>query len=157
MEEEERAIRVMSFVTTLSPVRVSQGQVKRVTGYPDVLCLQRVYICGKKQEASAHISGERPTLFACLQELRKRLEEHHGLRVKLRQPLSRPSVRPGVLVMGSLIASVVMFQRRSLKEGVPWFRTKSFGRGSKEQTMQLISSRKRISTSGLRDLRITNG
>ncbi len=49
-----------------------------MTGYPDVLCLQRVYICGKKQEASAHISGERPTLLACLQELRKRLEEHHG-------------------------------------------------------------------------------
>jgi hypothetical protein len=32
--------------------------------------------CGKKQEASVHISGERPTLLACLQELRKRLEEH---------------------------------------------------------------------------------
>ena len=81
----------------------------------------------------------------------------YRLRVKLRQPLSRPSVRQGVLVMSSLTASVVMFQRRSSKEGVPWLRTKSFGRGSKEQTMQRISSRKRISTSGLRDLGITNG
>jgi hypothetical protein len=38
----------------------------------------------------------------------------------------------------------------------PWFRTKSFGLDSKEQTMQHISSRKRISSSGLRDLAITN-
>ncbi len=73
------------------------------------------------------------------------------------QPLSRPSGMQGLLVMSSLATSVVMFQRRSLREGMPWFRTKSFGRGSKEQKMQRISSRKRISTSGLRDLRITNG
>ncbi len=36
MEEEERDIRSMSFVTTC--VRA----VRRVTGYPDVLCFQRV-------------------------------------------------------------------------------------------------------------------
>ena len=41
MEEEERAIRAMPFVTTLSPVRANQGQGRMVAGYPDVLCLQR--------------------------------------------------------------------------------------------------------------------
>jgi hypothetical protein len=38
---------------------------------------------------------------------------------------------------------------------MPRCRTKIFGRDSKEQTTQRISSRKRISTSGLRDLTIT--
>jgi hypothetical protein len=32
---------------------------------------------GKKQETSVHISGERPTLFAYLKVMRKRLEKHH--------------------------------------------------------------------------------
>ncbi len=78
----------------------------------------------------------------------------HRFRGKLRQPLSRSSVMQGILVMSILAASVVMFQR-SLREGMTRCRMKSFGRGSKEQTIQRISSRKRISTSGLRDLRIT--
>ena len=64
--EEERAIRVMSFVTTLSFVRAVKGKTEgcRVT----VTCFAcRDYnSCGKKQEASVHISGERPTLLACL-------------------------------------------------------------------------------------------
>ena len=42
MEEEERAIRAMPFVTTLSFVRAVKRQGRRVSGYPDVLCLQRV-------------------------------------------------------------------------------------------------------------------
>ncbi len=77
MEEEKRAIRDMPIVTTLSFVRAVKGKAEgwRVT----LTCFAcREYdSCGKKQEASVHISGERPTLLACLQELRKRLEEHH--------------------------------------------------------------------------------
>ena len=77
MEEEKRAIRAMPFVTTLSFVRAVKGKAEgwRVT----LTCFAcREYdSCGKKQEASVHISGERPTLLACLQELRKRLEENH--------------------------------------------------------------------------------
>ena len=45
----------------------------------------------------------------------------------------------GLLVMSNLATSVVMFQRRSLREGIPRCRTKSFGRDIKEQTTQLIS------------------
>ena len=139
--------------------------------------------CGAKLVGPIRMSTKFPTLRDCLRELGRLIQQDHDptcvaaaqelqaaekdaadastaehrLRGKLRQPLSRPSVRQGVLVMSSLTASVVMFQRRSLREGMPSFRTKSFGPGSKEQTMQRISSRKRISTSGLRDLRITNG
>jgi hypothetical protein len=59
MEEDKRAIRAMPFVTTLSFVRAVIGKAKgwRVT----LMCFaSREYnSCGKKQEASVHISGER--------------------------------------------------------------------------------------------------
>jgi hypothetical protein len=103
MEEEERAIRAMPFVTTLSFVRAVKGKAEGWRVTLTCFAFREYNSCEKKQEASVHISGERPTLLACLQELRKRLEEHHGLRVKLWQPLSRPSVRQGVLVMSSLM------------------------------------------------------
>jgi len=76
--EEERAIRAMPFVTTLSFVRAVKG--KAAGWWVTLTCFAcRDYnSCRKKQEASVHISGERPTLHACLQELRKRLEENHG-------------------------------------------------------------------------------
>ncbi len=41
----------------------------------------------------------------------------------------------GLLVMSILATTVVMFQRRSLREGMPRRRTKSFGSDSKEQTL----------------------
>ena len=66
MEEEKRAIRAIPFVTTLSFVRAVKGKAEgwRVT----LTCFAcREYdSCGKKQEVSVHLSGERPTLLvAC--------------------------------------------------------------------------------------------
>ncbi len=65
MEEEGRAIRAMPFVTTFSLVRAVKGKAAgwRVT----LTCFvcREYNSCGKKQEASVHISGERPTLLAC--------------------------------------------------------------------------------------------
>jgi hypothetical protein len=143
MEEEERAIRAMPFVTTLSFVRAVKGKAEGWRVTLTCFACREYNSCGKKEEASVHISRERPTLLACLQELRKRLEEHHGNCAQARtekdaaDAASAATVSPDAPnVLSSLTASVVMFQRRSLKEGVPWFRT---------------------STSGLRDLRITNG
>jgi hypothetical protein len=78
MEEEERAIRAMPFVTTLSFVRTVKGKAEGWRVTLTCFACREYNSCGKKQEASVDISGERPTLFACLQELRKRLEEHHG-------------------------------------------------------------------------------
>ena len=78
MEEEERAIRAMPFVTTLSFVRAVKGKAEGWRVTLTCFACREYNSCGKKQEASLHISGERPTLLACLQELRKRLEEHHG-------------------------------------------------------------------------------
>ena len=43
----------------------------------------------------------------------------------------------------------------SLRGDIRWCSMKIFGRDYKEQTMQHISSRKLIATSGLRDLKIT--
>jgi hypothetical protein len=40
--------------------------------------LQRVGSCEKPQDAPIHLSKERTTMRACLQELLKRLEENHG-------------------------------------------------------------------------------
>ncbi len=78
MEEEERAIRTMPFVTTLSFVRAVKGKAEGWRVTLTCFAYREYNSCGKKQEASVHISGERPTLLACLQEMRKRLEEHHG-------------------------------------------------------------------------------
>jgi len=78
MEEEERAIRAMPFVTTLSFVRAVKGKAEGWRVTLTCFACREYNSCGKKQEASVHISGERPTLHACLQELRKRLEEHHA-------------------------------------------------------------------------------
>jgi hypothetical protein len=64
MEEEECAIWTMPFVTTLAFVRAVKGKSEgwRVT----LTCFtcREFNRCGKKQETSVHISGERPTLLA---------------------------------------------------------------------------------------------
>jgi hypothetical protein len=69
VEEEERAIRAMPFVMTLSFVRAVKGKAEgwRVT----LTCFaSREYnSCGNQSEASVHISGECPTLLSCLQQL----------------------------------------------------------------------------------------
>jgi hypothetical protein len=74
MEEEKRAIRAMTFVTTLSFVRAVKGKAEGWWVTLTCLACREYESCGKKQEASAHISGVRPALLACLQELRKRLD-----------------------------------------------------------------------------------
>ncbi len=78
IEEEERAIRAIPFVTTLSFVRAIKGKAEGWRVTLTCFACREYNSCEKKQEASVHISGERPTRLACLQELRKRLEEHHG-------------------------------------------------------------------------------
>ena len=78
MEEVERAIRALPFVTKLSPVgaRNSHGHGYRVS----LRCpsCEEYGSCGKKQEPPVQVSSRHPTLHACLQELLKRLQEKHG-------------------------------------------------------------------------------
>jgi hypothetical protein len=77
IEEVKCAIRKLSFVTILSPVRAVKGKGQ---GYGACLtCYNcREYgSCGKKQEPPVHVSGEHPTELACLQELLKRLQDRH--------------------------------------------------------------------------------
>jgi hypothetical protein len=89
MEEEERAIRAMPFVTTLSFVRAVKGKAEGWRVTLTCFACREYNSCGKKQEASVHISGERPTLLACLQELRKRLAT--ALKLLLKKMLLMPS------------------------------------------------------------------
>ena len=67
-----RAIRALPFVTKLSLVgaRNSHGH-----GYQVSL---RCSSCGKKQEPPVQVSRRHPTLYDCLQELLKRLQEKYG-------------------------------------------------------------------------------
>ena len=78
MEEVERAIRALPFVTKLSPVgaRNSHGHGYQVS----LRCssCEEYGSCGKKQEPPVQVSSRHPTLHACLQELLKRLQEKHG-------------------------------------------------------------------------------
>jgi hypothetical protein len=89
MEEEERAIRAMPFVTTLSFVCAVKGKAEGWRVTLTCFACREYNSCGKKQEASVHISGERPTLLACLQELRKRLAT--ALKLLLKKMLLMPS------------------------------------------------------------------
>jgi hypothetical protein len=78
LEEVEQVMRTLPFVTELSFVSSvkykGHGVRVSLTSYP---C--RDYdSCTKKQETLIHISRERPTLLACLQELVKRLQDRHG-------------------------------------------------------------------------------
>ena len=80
MEHEMRAIEELVFVTKLSfvPAHKDKAQGFRTT-LSCALC--RWYdSCGKGQEQAVQLSLERTTLLACLQELRKRLQDRHGFR-----------------------------------------------------------------------------
>ncbi len=80
MQHEMRAIEELVFVTKLSfvPAHKDKAQGFRAT-LSCTLC--RWYdSCGKGQDQAVQLSWERTTLLACLQELRKRLQDRHGFR-----------------------------------------------------------------------------
>jgi hypothetical protein len=65
IEEEKCAIRKVSFVTVLSPVRAVKGKGQ---GYGDSLTCFRSRdqdTCGKKEETPVHLSCENPTELVC--------------------------------------------------------------------------------------------
>jgi hypothetical protein len=82
MEHEMRDIsEELVFVTKLSFVPAHKDKTE---GFPATLscALCRWYDnCGKGQEQAVQLSRERTTLLACLQELRKRLQDRHDLGV----------------------------------------------------------------------------
>ncbi len=77
-EDMMSTIRALSFVPKLSPVgaRNSHGHGYRVS----LRCpsCEEYGSCGKKQESPVQVSSGHPTLYACLQDLLKRLQEKHG-------------------------------------------------------------------------------
>ena len=75
---EERAIRAMPIVTTLSFVRAVKDKARGVRVTLTCYNCREYGSCEKPQEAPIHLSKQRTTMRACLQELRKRLEENHG-------------------------------------------------------------------------------
>ena len=75
---EERVIRAMPIVTTLSFVRAVKDKARGVRVTLTCYNCREYGSCEKPQEAPIHLTKERTTMHACLQELRKRLEEHHG-------------------------------------------------------------------------------
>ena len=75
---EERAIRAIPIVTTLSFVRVVKDKARGVRVTLTCYNCREYGSCEKPQEAPIHLSKERSTMRACFQELIKRLEENHG-------------------------------------------------------------------------------
>ena len=80
---EERAIRAMPIVTTLSYVRAVKDKARGVRVTLTCYNCREYGSCEKPQEAPIHLSKERTTMRGCLlllalQELLKRLEENHG-------------------------------------------------------------------------------
>ena len=75
---EERAIRAMPIVTALSYVRAVKDKARGVRVTLTCYNCREYGSCEKPQEAPIHLSKERSTMRACLQELIRRLEENHG-------------------------------------------------------------------------------
>jgi hypothetical protein len=75
---EERAIRAMPIVTALAYVRAVKDKARGVRVTLTCYNCREYGSCAKPQEAPIHLSKERTTMRACLQELIKRLEENHG-------------------------------------------------------------------------------
>ncbi len=75
VETEERDIRVMPIVTTLSYVRTVKDKTRGVQVTLTYYNYREYGNCKKPQETPIHL--ERTTMKACLQERIKRLEENH--------------------------------------------------------------------------------
>jgi hypothetical protein len=75
---EERAIRAMPIVTTLSFVRAVKDKERGVRVTLTCYNCREYGSCEKPQEAPIHLTKERTTMHTCLQELRKRLQQNHG-------------------------------------------------------------------------------
>jgi hypothetical protein len=75
---EERAIRAMPIVTSLSFVRAVKDKARGVRVTLTCYNCREYDSCEKPQEVPIHLSKEHTTIRVCLQEMRKRLEENHG-------------------------------------------------------------------------------
>ena len=80
MEHEMRAIEELVFVTKLSFVPAHKDKAEGFRATLSCALCRWYDSCGKGQEQAVQLSRERATLLACLQELRKRLQDRHGFR-----------------------------------------------------------------------------
>jgi hypothetical protein len=77
IEEIKRVIRVLPFVTKLSPVRVHKGHGAGWGVSLRCSASEEYASCGKKQEPPVQVSNVHPTQLLFLQELMKRLQDRH--------------------------------------------------------------------------------
>ncbi len=80
MQHEMRAIEELVFVTKLSFVPAHKDKAEGFRATLSCVLCRWYYSCGKGQEQAVQLSRERTMLIACLQELRKRLQDRHGFR-----------------------------------------------------------------------------
>jgi len=80
MQQEMRAIEELVFVTKLSFVPAHKDKAEGFRATLSCALCRWYDSCGKGQEQAVQLSRERTTLLACLQELRKRLQDRHGFR-----------------------------------------------------------------------------
>ena len=163
MQHEMRAIEELVFVTKLSfvPAHKDKAQGFRAT-LSCALC--RWYdSCGKGQEQAVQLSRERTTLLACLQELRKRLQDRHGFRCaqavakKAAADAASPATvdpdTPNVLQAMMKLEQAKARAKTANKVALEAEKERDAAETAVEELKTShISSRKRISTSGLRDL-----
>ena len=77
IEDLERTIRALPFVTKLSPVGAHNGHGAGWGASLRCFACQEYGSCGKKQEPPVQVSSRHPTELACLQELLKRPQDRH--------------------------------------------------------------------------------
>ena len=77
IEEVKCAIRVLPFVTKLSPVRAHNGHGSGWGVSLRYFGCEDYHSCGKKQETRVQVSIRHPTELVCLWELLVRLQDRH--------------------------------------------------------------------------------
>jgi hypothetical protein len=113
MEHEMRAIEELVFVTKLSFVPAHKDKAEGFRAALSCALCRWYDSCGKGQEQAVQLSRERTTLLACLQELRKRLQDRHGFRCAqaVAKKAAADAQAPAAVHTPSVLEAMMLFQQ----------------------------------------------
>jgi hypothetical protein len=112
MQHEMRAIEELVFVNKLSFVATHKDKTEGFRATLSCTLCRWYDSCGKGQEQVFQLSWERTTLLACLQELRKRLQDRHGFRCAqaVAKKAAADAQAPAAVHTPSVLEAMMLFQ-----------------------------------------------
>jgi hypothetical protein len=102
----------MPIVTTLSFVRAVKGKARGVRVTLTCYNCREYGSCAQPQETPIHLSKERTTMRACLQEMLKRLQEKHGKCAEALTNKAAANAQAGAAVHSpNVLQAMMLFQQ----------------------------------------------